>query len=784
MNLIHYGPKLSARRQPGGGGDAWAGDTESAGAGVGVWEDGVGDEAIGRRTPGNGGQGAGRWRENAHERAAATRGHESMRGSMRESTRESMSDREVGWTADQGAPRMRGLARPGWRRLGFRRQFVLMLVAATLLCTVGMVAAAYMGARANAIGMAQAREAQDLRVAWQVLGTHGSSVLIQKGQLQTGSGYVINGDHAVVDQITALAGDQAAIYEMENNQLVLVASDLHTGASSALGTTLGGSAYQAVLGDCLASPAATSDCHAGYRGPVTIGRTGYIAAVVPLMDAQGTLVGALEVATPTEAIEAPLRTLAGLLLLIGLAAMALFIVIGFRVSNPVSRRAFTALAAGLDGIDGVAARLGIQARTQASRAGRQAISARHLTDELRTLNELATAIENGAAMLQQATGGVWAELSHPGAQVDAQTCLRTARHAAVVGGQLGVAAEQAFELCRRMRTTVNHLIAESGALCDSGGETARAATDLRDALERAEAALGNRSVKVGAVGGSVAAPHSAGEDEGGRLDGVKALASPALAALGALVARLGGARDDDEADDEADDTAADHGEPDAAGARFAHATNDAAALAGDEEHRAVRMARRTRPIDLPPDASGDHAGGHTVLGSAGAWLFPGSAPEAAVHRTGRQTGPAPATGQDTHGQGTPAGRPRQTVPTGEHHAPGFWAMRAPRPGTGAPASPRTRMSSTSVSNAGGAPMGGAGRRPTGRPGDPAAPANSAHPANLMDPARTGPAWRTPTAPSPAADGPTAHTPGPWDNVASDQRGHAPGSGQWPNQSGH
>lgn len=390
--------------------------------------------------------------------------------------------------------------RHGGQRLSFRRQFVLVLVAATLVSTLGTVAAAYFGARAIALQMAETHTAQELRMASQILSSHGQALSISDGQLATDTGYRFNGDPTAVRQITSAVGDAAAIYQVEGDRLVSIASDLPSnqgqqGASTgteSVGTVLDSPVYQVLEGNCPATTPMPASCHQQYLGSIMIQNVAYVAAIVPLLDAQGTCVGALAVATPVERIEAPLRLLAGFLLLIGLGLTALSIVIAYRVSGPVSHRALAALSSGLDDVGVSAHRLDQVARTQVARSTRQVGAARHLIEELRTLSEVATALQHGVDMLRDSTSDVWAEMSHPGVAPDPHACLRAARQVAVVASQLGGSADQAQAFCQRLRAIMNQVIGEASALRDSGQLTEERAQELSTAIAAVEAELGNR----------------------------------------------------------------------------------------------------------------------------------------------------------------------------------------------------------------------------------------------------------------------------------------------------
>ncbi len=192
----------------------------------------------------------------------------------------------------------------------------------------------------------------------------------------------------------------------------------------------------------------------------------------------------------------PAQTLAGLLLVVGLLLSAAFAVIAYRVSGPVSRRAFTTLSMGLSQVSDAAAHVGQLAQAQTARASRQRTTARHLIDELRALSDVAHALEEGVTMLRESASQLWADSSYPGAMPITASHTRIARAVAVAASQIGGAADQAGALCQRMRAITNQIIAEAGVLGENGQQSGHCVTELDAALQRIEATLG----------GSVASP--------------------------------------------------------------------------------------------------------------------------------------------------------------------------------------------------------------------------------------------------------------------------------------
>ena len=249
----------------------------------------------------------------------------------------------------------------------------------------------------------------------------------------------------------------------------------------------------------------------------------------------------------------PVRFEAGVLLVIGLALTVLCLLAGYRLSGPVSRRAYDALTGGLDDIAESAVRMEALSSAQTTRARQQAHLARQLSEEVRALGETAERLEQGVALLRETAGAIWAEMSYPASAVDAPIRGRSARQAAVTASQLGAALEQAASLCYRLRARTNLVIAEADLLGAHGRETERQLGTLRAGVVRVEEALGRDHSPTG----SLEAPQASPQDARGRavrLDeaGARAMWSRAdtharsawglLRALGAVAAQWGARR--------------------------------------------------------------------------------------------------------------------------------------------------------------------------------------------------------------------------------------------------
>jgi hypothetical protein len=192
-------------------------------------------------------------------------------------------------------------------------------------------------------------------------------------------------------------------------------------------------------------------------------------------------------------------------LLLGLLLTGLFMLAAVRVSSPLSPPALDALYTSLDDALDSAGQVDAALRAQLARATYQSATARHLMDEIRTLTDVANALEHGVALLRDTASQLYAGgASAPEARAQA------ARSVAVAASQIGGAAEQAHTLCQRLRAFTNQVIAEANTLGENGQQAARHASALAAALRRVEAALSVASTSssaglraVGAVQGAL-----------------------------------------------------------------------------------------------------------------------------------------------------------------------------------------------------------------------------------------------------------------------------------------
>jgi hypothetical protein len=207
-------------------------------------------------------------------------------------------------------------------------------------------------------------------------------------------------------------------------------------------------------------------------------RIAVVLAAVAFVAALG--LGALEYLGATGAVAGrgqPQQLLAALLVSLMLAGI--FALVAIRMSGPLAPKALGALYADLDSVLDSAQQVEAALRTQKSLATQQSGTARHLMDEIRTMTDVATALEHGVALLRDTMSQLFAS----GAGAPA------ARSVAVATSQIGGAAEQASALCQRLRVFTNQVIAEATTLGEGGQQAASHLTALVTALRQVEAAL-------------------------------------------------------------------------------------------------------------------------------------------------------------------------------------------------------------------------------------------------------------------------------------------------------
>jgi hypothetical protein len=160
------------------------------------------------------------------------------------------------------------------------------------------------------------------------------------------------------------------------------------------------------------------------------------------------------------------------------------------VSGPLAPAALGTVYSGLDDALDSARQVEAALRAQLGRATHQSATARHLMDEMRTLTDVATALEHGVALLRDTASQFYA--GGAGTPV--------ARSMAVATSQINGSAEQAIALCQRLRIFTNQVIAEATTLGEGGQQAASHAGALLAALQRVEAALGSVGATTSSTG--------------------------------------------------------------------------------------------------------------------------------------------------------------------------------------------------------------------------------------------------------------------------------------------
>ena len=391
--------------------------------------------------------------------------------------------------------------RGGFWRPGLHRRFVPLLIALVLASSLGVAGLAYFGERESAISTARTSAAQDVRVLRQLLADQGAGVTSNGGQLVVGQDnaqLVLNGDTTLVDRAHDATGAYAAIYQLQGPNLVSVASNIPTTDTQGnplpgrrlLGDTIGGAAYDALLGACGAAD--TQSCHQTYSGVVALRGVSYVAAYAPLSDNGGAFVGALAAAVPLDRVLAPVTQQAVLLVLISLLLGMVALVAGYWVFESGTRHSFAALDARLDAVAGQASEVRVLARRQVALSAQQTRAAQRAGEQSRTLDALARAMEQGYTGLRESAGELWAEMSQPGAVPDPVRASAQARQAAVVAARVGTTAAQARDLCRHLALAMRQVIVQSHTITDGGRELDLRTSELLGAVERAGAPLADR----------------------------------------------------------------------------------------------------------------------------------------------------------------------------------------------------------------------------------------------------------------------------------------------------
>ncbi|HEU5441176.1 MAG TPA: cache domain-containing protein [Ktedonobacterales bacterium] len=384
------------------------------------------------------------------------------------------------------------------RSIHLHERFVPLLLALTLLSSLGLAGLAYLAARNAALADAQTRTAQDVRTLRQLMADQGGALTLRDGKLvmvggQPSDGLVLNGDTMLVDRARTLFDAGATIYQLQGPALTAIATTVpvsgDTGraqpGSRALGDTLSGAAYDTLLGGC--GGVDTRACHHTFTGTTTIRGISYVVTDEPLYDGNGAFVGALGVALPFETVLAPATQQAVLLLLVGMLIWLVGVVGGYWVFERLAKRTEATLARQLDGVSQGALALAALARMQVVRTTRQGPIRRQVVEQAQALDTLARNIEQVQMGLRDTASELWAEMSQPGTAPDPTQVLRSAQRAAVVAARMGTGAMQVQEFCRQIVALMRQGARDCDAVADHGRELDAQATDLRALIEQAEA---------------------------------------------------------------------------------------------------------------------------------------------------------------------------------------------------------------------------------------------------------------------------------------------------------
>ena len=218
----------------------------------------------------------------------------------------------------------------------------LIVVALTLLGGTLLVAAPVLMTR-EAEARALERQETNMRVAWEVLGRHGSAFSVRGDALYVGDTR-LNDNFGPVDRIKTLVGGTATVFQGDVRVTTNVSKP---DGSRAVGTQLAkGAVYDAVLRD--GRP---------YRGKADILGTPFFVAYDPIRDASGRVIGVLYVGIPQADFMASVTGTRNWLLGLGLAVVLLMsgagVVLCRRMFRPLGAlgEAMTGLAEGRTDIE-------------------------------------------------------------------------------------------------------------------------------------------------------------------------------------------------------------------------------------------------------------------------------------------------------------------------------------------------------------------------------------------------------------------------------------------------
>ncbi|MGH7684874.1 MAG: Cache 3/Cache 2 fusion domain-containing protein, partial [Vulcanimicrobiaceae bacterium] len=161
-----------------------------------------------------------------------------------------------------------------------------------------------------------------------LLEMHGGTPVVIDRTLHFG-GWIANSDIVLVDQVKAITGCDATIYQIVNGTPTAISTTLQSGGNRIIGSTLTGAPLAAIMHK---EP---------YRGSVPFNGLQYVAVYEPIIDDSGQLIGTLFTAKPATAL-AEAATLTVLRVAgISLVAFVVIIILVLAVLRNIRRDAFS-----------------------------------------------------------------------------------------------------------------------------------------------------------------------------------------------------------------------------------------------------------------------------------------------------------------------------------------------------------------------------------------------------------------------------------------------------------
>jgi hypothetical protein len=359
-----------------------------------------------------------------------------------------------------------------------RGQFVATVSIASVVTLLVLLTGAYLALRSQALAEEQTRLTREAVIA--------SALVSSSVQTLADSS---QGATTLSDRISAMTGDDAAIYQANGQSLVAVSAH----GVDVVGAPLPPDAKPAVVGSC--GPIAPTTCHHAYTGVVRAGGVEYAATYAPIFDATGKFAGALMVGVPmTQALAGANQAMLALML-VGMLLALLVIGASAYTFNRSTGQTLDALQTHLRAVASYTMAMEQAAHATVLASRRQERLARQIGDGARGLDALVSSVNQGYPALQQSAGAMWAEVSHPGATADPLVVMRLARETTLMATRVGAGMEDARVYSDHITRLMNHVVAQGRVAAQSGQETQRAAHELRAAIGDVEEILGGRMLK-------------------------------------------------------------------------------------------------------------------------------------------------------------------------------------------------------------------------------------------------------------------------------------------------